>query len=125
VDILGSVPSPSTPREVQSFIYSLSKLLRKGRLVHFYPEGKLLKYDKTVRGFQRGAFYLAVDAQVPILPMRILLRPPDGLLKYFRKKPCFTLVFGDPIYPNAELLKNEAIKDMLTRAENAMQSLAV
>jgi hypothetical protein len=57
--------------------------------------------------------------------MRILLRPPDGLLKYFRKKPCFTLVFGDPIYPNVELLKNDAIKDMLIRAESAMQSLAV
>jgi 1-acyl-sn-glycerol-3-phosphate acyltransferase len=58
VDILGSVPAPSTPKELGTFIYTLSKALRHGRVVHFYPEGELQKYDRTLRPFQRGAFTL-------------------------------------------------------------------
>jgi 1-acyl-sn-glycerol-3-phosphate acyltransferase len=124
VDILGSVPTPSSPKEIQSFIYSLSKLLRKRRLVLFYPEGERNNYGKSLREFQRGAFYLAVDAQVPVLPVRILCRDPDGLLKFIKKSPCLTMVVGEPIYPNSILLKNDAISDMQQRAELAMQNLA-
>jgi 1-acyl-sn-glycerol-3-phosphate acyltransferase len=125
VDILGSVPTPSSPKEVQSFVYILSKYLRKGRLVHFYPEGELIRYERNLHDFQRGAFYLAIDAQVPVLPMRIICRKPDGLLRFFKKKPCFTLVMGEPIYPNYLMLKKEATEDMQKRAENAMQNLAI
>jgi 1-acyl-sn-glycerol-3-phosphate acyltransferase len=125
VDVLGSVPSPSSPKELQSFIYTLSKYLRNGRLVHFYPEGDLIKYDDRIREFQRGAFYLAIDAQVPVLPMRLICREPDGLQGLFKKKPCFTLVFGEPIYPNYILHKDDAIRDMLERAEQVMQTLVV
>ena len=125
VDVLGSVPIPSTPRELQSFIYTLSRYLRKGRLVHFYPEGDLIKYDDKIREFQRGAFYLAIDAQVPVLPMKIIYRRPDGLWRFFKKRPCFTLVFGEPIYPNYILHRNDAVEDIRKRAEQAMQTLAV
>jgi 1-acyl-sn-glycerol-3-phosphate acyltransferase len=125
VDVLGSIPSPSSPKELQSFIYTLSKYLRKGRLVHFYPEGNLIRYSDKIQEFQRGAFYLAIDAQVPVLPMRLICRKPDGLQRFFKKKPCFTLVFGEPIYPNYILHKDDAIDDMLKRAEQVMQTLAV
>ncbi|MDR1928989.1 MAG: glycosyltransferase [Treponema sp.] len=124
VSILGSVPTPSTPKELQVFIYTLSKYLRKRKLVHFYPEGALIRYNRDIRQFQRGAFYLAADAQVPILPMRIVCREPDGLFKLFKKKPCLTLIFGEPIRPNAVLIKNDAARDLQKRAENAMQNLA-
>jgi 1-acyl-sn-glycerol-3-phosphate acyltransferase len=125
VNILGSVPTPSSPKEVQSFVYILSKYLRQGRLVHFYPEGELIRYERNLHDFQRGAFYLATDAQVPVLPMRIICREPDGLLRFFKKKPCFTLVMGEPIYPNYFMLKKEAAEDMQKRAEDAMQRLAI
>jgi 1-acyl-sn-glycerol-3-phosphate acyltransferase len=125
VDVLGSVPTPSTPKELQSFIYTLSRYLRKGRLVHFYPEGDLIKYDDNIREFQRGAFYLANDAQVPVLPMKIVYRRPDGLQRFFKKRPCFTLVFGEPIHPNYVLHGNNAVNDIQRRAEQIMQTLAV
>lgn len=124
-DLLGIVPTPSSPKELQAFIYTLSKYLRKGRLVHIYPEGELVTYCENLREFQRGAFYLAIDAQVPVLPMKLVCRKPDGILKFLKKKSCFTLVFGEPIYPNYQLHRSEAVVDIQKRAENTMQMLAV
>ena len=123
VDALGSVPTPSTPRELHIFINSLSKKLRKRKFVLFFPEGDLKHYDENLRNFQRGAFVLAVDARVPVLPLKILYRKPGGLLKYIRKKPFLTLAFGEPIYHNDVLLKNEAVNELKEKAEKAMQAI--
>jgi hypothetical protein len=56
--------------------------------------------------------------------MKIVYRKPDGVLKFFRKKPCFTLVFGEPIYPDYTMIKQEAISDIQGRAEAAMYALS-
>jgi len=120
VDVLGSVPAPSTPKELQVFIYTLSKKLRQKQLILFFPEGRRINYNENIQDFQRGAFYLATDARVPVLPIKILPRKPDGLLKFVRKKPCFTLVFGEPLYPGESLSNNEAVNDLKERAEKAM-----
>ncbi|MCL1812730.1 MAG: glycosyltransferase [Treponema sp.] len=124
VDILGSVPSPSSPRELQVFIYTLSKKLRERRLVLFFPEGEISHYNKDLRTFQRGAFYLAADARVPVLPIKITYRDPGGFYKLIRKKPCLTLVFGEPIFPDDTLSKNEAINELKEKTEKIMQILA-
>jgi 1-acyl-sn-glycerol-3-phosphate acyltransferase len=123
VDVLGSVPAPSSPGEMGAFIYSLSKHLRRGRTALFFPEGELRPYSEELGPFQRGAFYLAADAQVPVFPIRIVFRPPSGLLGLLRKKPCFTMICGDPVYPNHLLLKVAAIEDLQRRTEEAMHSL--
>jgi glycosyltransferase involved in cell wall biosynthesis/1-acyl-sn-glycerol-3-phosphate acyltransferase len=120
VDALGSVPAPMTPRELQVFIYTLSKKIRRRKIVLFFPEGERINYNENLQSFQRGAFYLAVDARSPVLPIQILPRKPDGLFKSLRKKPCFTLIFGEPLYPDSTLSKNEAINDLKERAEKAM-----
>ncbi|MDR0550432.1 MAG: glycosyltransferase, partial [Spirochaetaceae bacterium] len=123
VDVLGSIPAPASPKELQVFMYTLSKHLRKGRMALFYPEGVRQNYGEELREFQRGAFYAAVDAQVPVLPVKILFRKPDGILKFFKKKPCFTIVFGEPLYPNHLMLKKEAAADLKRRSEEAMRLL--
>jgi len=121
VNALGSVPTPATPKELQVFIYALSKKLRQRQLVLFFPEGHRLNYNENLQDFHRGAFYLAVDANAPIIPMKIETRKPDGLLRFIRKKPCFTLVFNDPLYPKESLSKNDAVNDLKERAEMVMR----
>ncbi|MDR2662141.1 MAG: glycosyltransferase [Treponema sp.] len=124
VELLGAVPIPMSVNEMKIFIYTISKYLRKGMVVHFYPEGELREYSTELGGFKRGAFYLAVDAQVPVLPMKIVCREPAGLYRLFKKdRPCFTLVLGEPIYPNSYALKKEAISDIQKRAEECMNAL--
>jgi hypothetical protein len=57
---------------------------------------------------------------VPVLPIKRPPRKPDGLLKLIRKKPCFTLAFGEPLYPNDSRSKKEAVNDLKKRAEKAL-----
>jgi glycosyltransferase involved in cell wall biosynthesis/1-acyl-sn-glycerol-3-phosphate acyltransferase len=124
VNILGSVPTPTGPKETQIFIQTLSKLLRQRRTVLFYPEGERKNYDMQIRDFHRGPFYLSVDAQMPVVPMRIIFRKPDGVWKFFKKKPCFTLVIGDPIYPDPLLSPKNAVEDIQDRVRKSMISLS-
>jgi glycosyltransferase involved in cell wall biosynthesis/1-acyl-sn-glycerol-3-phosphate acyltransferase len=123
VNILGSVPTPAGPKETQIFIHTLSKQLRQRRMVLFYPEGELRRYDTGIREFNRGAFYLAIDAQIPVLPLRIVFHAPRGLFRLFKKKPCFTLVFGEPVYPDPLLLRKAAAEDIQNRTREMMLSL--
>jgi len=60
-------------------------LLMKNCIVHFFPEGELRPYDTGLQNFKKGAFYLAAQAQVPIVPMLITFEPPKGLIKIIRK----------------------------------------
>ncbi|MDR1024854.1 MAG: glycosyltransferase [Treponema sp.] len=124
VSILGSVPTPSGPKETQIFVQTLSKLLRQRRLVLFYPEGERKNYHTEIRDFHRGSFYLSVDAQMPVVPLRIVFRKPDGIWKFFKKKPCFTLVIGEPLYPDPLLSPKAAVDDIQNRVRESMSSLS-
>jgi glycosyltransferase involved in cell wall biosynthesis/1-acyl-sn-glycerol-3-phosphate acyltransferase len=124
VNILGSVPTPVGPKETQIFVQSLSRLLRQRRLVLFYPEGERKNYDTEIRDFHRGSFYLSVDAQMPVVPIRVVFREPDGVWKFFKKKPCFTLVIGEPVYPDPLLPAKAAIEDIQARVRENMLSIS-
>jgi 1-acyl-sn-glycerol-3-phosphate acyltransferase len=120
VSLLGAVPIPQTQTENRLFFHKLSGELRKGRFVHFYPEGELIKNDDKLRGFKRGAFKLAVEAQVPILPM--VIRFKRGRWLIIRRK-YIELVIGEPIYPNRVLLKREAVNTLYEKTVASMQKL--
>jgi glycosyltransferase involved in cell wall biosynthesis/1-acyl-sn-glycerol-3-phosphate acyltransferase len=124
VNILGSVPTPAGPKETQIFVQTLSKMLRQRRIVLFYPEGERKNYYTGIRDFHRGPFYLSVDAQMPVVPIRVIFRKPDGIWKFFKKKPCFTLVIGEPVYPDPLLSPKTAVEDIQTRVQESMISLS-
>ena len=67
--------------------------------MHFFPEGELKPYDTSLRDFKRGAFHLAAQARVPVVPLSIRFTPPTGLGRMFRRKPTMVLVIGEPIVP--------------------------
>jgi glycosyltransferase involved in cell wall biosynthesis len=114
--ILDSVPAPAGPRETRVFLRALSKRLRQGRIVHF----SLPEEEPETGGSCRSAFCLAVDARTPVLPVRIFSREAGGLPGFFRKKPCLTLVFGEPVYSDPLLLPEAAARDMERLVREAM-----
>jgi len=99
VRLLGAVPVPESAGGLPLFFSEMELLLAKGRILHFFPEGELKPYDTSLRDFKRGAFHLAAQARVPVVPLSIRFSPPTGVGRLFRRKPTMVLVLGDPIEP--------------------------
>lgn len=126
VRLLGGVAVPRTAAEVPLFFSEMELLLAQGRIVHFFPEGELKPYDTTLRDFKRGAFHLAAQARVPVVPLSIRFTAPTGLGRLFRRKPTMVVVIGEPIVPtmtdprsdrNIRMeLARRRMHDLITRA---------
>jgi 1,2-diacylglycerol 3-alpha-glucosyltransferase len=122
IRVLGAVPIPSGPHELNELFDELSKLAQK-RIICFYPEGSLIPNCQKLRPFKRGAFMLAVKTGVPILPATITRRDPEGILKLRRQR--LTLSLGQPLYPDQSLSEKEAVNSLLHQTEEAMKYLMV
>ncbi len=101
VRLLGGVAIPGNLAELKQFFDEMEFLLVKRRIVHIFPEGELNPYDTNLRQFKKGAFHLAAQARVPVVPISISFCPPKGLHKLCRRKPVMVLHIGEPIYPAA------------------------
>lgn len=99
VRLLGGVAVPRNPSGLPRFFAEMELFLAKGRIVHFFPEGELKPYDTSLRDFKRGAFHLAAQARVPVVPLSIRFTPPTGVRRIFRRKPTMVIVLGEPIGP--------------------------
>jgi len=122
VNILGTVPVPETMDETKVFLYELAKQARKGRFIHFFPEGELIKFDTELRPFKKGAFQIAAEASVPVVPIGISFHPRKSFYPFFTSKK-IVLTIGEPIYPDMFKLKKDAIQALSEEAFRSMDQL--
>ncbi len=76
-----------------------NKLLKQGRSVWIFPQGTRDRYN--LLDFKHGAFTLAIDANVPVIPISIDL--PGDL--WFNSQARTTLTVHPPIYPDDPVFK--------------------
>lgn len=119
IRLLGGVAIESAPGQLRVFMDEMEYQLRMGRVIHFFPEGELSAYASGLRPFKNGAFRLAAQARVPIVPMSITFDPPRGLRKWLQKRPVMTLWIDRPIYP---LVRNDKT-DADIRREKTIESM--
>ncbi len=100
IRVMGSVPVPAELSGMRKFLSELSEGAASGRLVCIYPEGMIEPYCDHLRQFREGAFAVAVRADVPVVPLVLTERPQRGIWR-FKKRPCFTMEIGIPLYPIA------------------------
>jgi len=98
----------------------LSESLKRNINVFIFPEGTR-NFSDTLLPFQKGAFRLAADNRLPIIPIII-----DGTGKIVTKGSNVTktltrtdidVTFLDPIYPEEE----ESVRALMSRVREAMQ----
>ena len=112
IRLLHAFPIPEGLHNKEKFFLSINKLLKENKTVHFYPEASLWPYYKKLRKFKNGAFKLAVENNVPIVPMVYKFVKPYGIRKYIKKKPFIELYVLPAIYPDQNLDKKQATEKL-------------
>ncbi len=97
------------------------ELIRKGKSVITFPEGSRSS-DGSIGMFKQGSFQLALEAQVPIIPVRLKgagnVWPASG----FNFNPGeVEVIFGAPIYP--EFYKTMEPKKLAQLAQTKVEEL--
>ena len=123
VRILGGVPIPESPKALGAFMNAMRMQLKKGRIVHFYPEASLWPWHEELRPFKNGAFHLAVRSDVPVVPMVFTFREAGWLMRRLRKKPLVTLTVGEPEYPTKAGSERSRTEEMRRAVEEAMEAI--
>ena len=104
------------------FFSYVDSALKKGNMLHFFPEGVLIPYDNELREFERGAFMHSQKTNCPILPIVLCQRKATGPFKFLKKHGCsFTAYILEPQYIDGSLKKREAVAELENRVYGLMK----
>lgn len=112
----------SSPRKIKETIVNAGKILKDGTSLMIFPEGSRT-YDGKMIPFKNGAFFLADELQLPVVPVTIdgsfdVLPRTKGIsfVKFHRMR----LVIHDVIYPQGQ--GHENIKALAKQSFDAINS---
>lgn len=123
IRILGAVPLPNNYHCAGEMFESMGEAVKGSSCVQIYPEAVMSPYHKGLRNFKNGAFQMAFDNNVPILPMAIKQVEPDKFYSLYKTKPCLRLVILPPVYPNVTLERNLAVSQLKEECYDLMSQV--
>jgi len=99
--LLGGVPIPRGRGGIQRILEICEKAFKYRRYLHFYPEGECFLYNQKIREFQSGAFKIAAELDIPVIPLVTVFS--NGPFKpwsfWGRSLPVEKLVVLEAVYP--------------------------
>ena len=106
---LGAVPIPRGKAGYRKFLKNCGQAFNYRRYLHFYPEGECFLYNQEIREFKSGAFHIAAELDIPVLPLVTVFS--QGLFRpwsfWGRSLPVETLVALEPEYPSRYIRRDE------------------
>ncbi|MDR2758479.1 MAG: 1-acyl-sn-glycerol-3-phosphate acyltransferase [Spirochaetaceae bacterium] len=109
VRLLGGMPLPPGKSGLDRILESAGTAFRYRRFIHFYPEGECYLYNQKINEFKPGAFYIAAELDIPVIPLVTVLS--EGAFKPFsfwgRSLPKEKMIVLDPVYPAGFIRRNE------------------
>jgi len=118
----GGIPIPTENfRAMAKCNRAMEEVLKKGKTLHFFPEGSMWFFYPDIRPFKLAVFKYAVKYEKPILPISLSFRPRRGLYKLFGKGPCVDMHIGEPLLHDKSLHPIAAAEDLRARAYHIMQ----
>lgn len=112
----GMLPLSTSLSASKNLNATVSEILSQGGFIHMYAESALwFRYEKS-RPLKIGAFKMACENNVPIVPIVILFRNKNKL-EFFRKKKTITLKICKPIFPDVNLTKREQAVKMMNECQ--------
>jgi 1-acyl-sn-glycerol-3-phosphate acyltransferase len=99
--LLGGIPIPRGKSGFKRLVDSCDTLFKYRRFIHFYPEGECFVYNQRIQEFKPGAFRLAAELDIPVIPLVTVFS--EGPFKPYsflgRSVPRERLVVLDAVYP--------------------------
>ena len=95
-----------------------ARQFRGGKNVVIFPEGTRSRTGEMLP-FKKGGFALALEADVPIVPMatvggfQVL---PSGSVRFRPGR--YTLLIGDPVHPSDHQDRDALLREVRTRIEH-------
>jgi 1-acyl-sn-glycerol-3-phosphate acyltransferase len=107
--LLGGVPLPPGISGIKRILEASPDLFRFRRFLHFYPEGECYLYNQEIREFKSGAFFVAAELNIPVIPLVTVFSGGAFKPRSFlgRCLPRETLVVMDAVYPSNYIRRNE------------------
>jgi 1-acyl-sn-glycerol-3-phosphate acyltransferase len=100
--LLGGVPLPRGMGGLKRLLAAAETAFRYRRFIHFYPEGECYLYSQGIAEFKPGAFWIAAELDIPVIPLVTVLSegPRKAWSFWGRSLPRETLVVLDAVYPS-------------------------
>jgi len=107
--LLGGIPLPPGRSGLLRVLEASETLFRFRHFLHFYPEGECYLYNQEVRELKPGAFLVAAELNIPVIPMvTVFSEGRFGCIPVLgRILPRERLVVLDPIYPSGYVRRND------------------
>jgi 1-acyl-sn-glycerol-3-phosphate acyltransferase len=107
--LLGGVPIPRGKTGYRKILEICKQAFKYRCYLHFYPEGECFLYNQRIREFKQGAFKIAAELDIPVVPLVTVFS--DGLFRpwsfWGRSLPVETLVILEPEYPSRYVRRDE------------------
>ena len=100
--------APSVKYMAKSFKPAVKKVLEDGRFVLIYPEAEMWFNYKKPRPLREGAYQIACDNNVPVIPCFVEMRECEGFDSDGIRNVRHVLHVLPPIYPDTSISPREA-----------------
>lgn len=122
--IAGGIVLPTKSYKGMNYAYdAMREVVKEGKWLNVFPEAACWAFYPAIRSFRTGVFKLAVEEEMPILPMVVKYRRPNPIWRIFKKHPNAELRIGYPVLPDPSLEKNAQIQDLCNRCRREMMNL--
>jgi len=129
----GGIPIPEDIHTIKHFNKAFDEIHANKKWVHVFPESAMFYFFQPIRPFKKGAFTMAYRYNMPVIPIAFSYRKPRfpfTLVNRFRvltgnqKLPMITLRIGEPLLPDTNLPRKEAVVKMRKECHEAIVRLA-
>ena len=109
IRILGGVPIPRGIKGYRKILEICERAFKYRRYIHFYPEGECFIYNQKIRPFKPGAFIIAAELDIPVVPLvTVFSEGPFRPWSFWgRSAPFETMVVLEPEYPSKYVRRDE------------------
>ena len=120
----GGIVLPTTSYKGMNYAYeAMRDVLKENKWLNVFPEAACWAFYPAIRTFRKGIFKLAIEEDLPILPMVVKYRRPNFIWRIFKKQPNATLIIGAPVVQDYSLEMNARIDDFHDRCKLEMMNL--